>query len=98
MAKGKSLEQAKLQEIIETLDDIISSGYGWSGWHQKQLTKLLEPLTLKARHQVFDKYYGEELPEGVTETELKFMAKLCGVKKLTIDFSQLEDEEEDLFF
>lgn len=85
MAKGKSLYRAKLEDMMEQMDDIISSGCGWSAWHRKELTKLFEPLTKKARKEVFNAYYAEDLPEGVTETELKFMAKLCNVKKLTMN-------------
>ena len=92
MSKGKSLAAAKVQEMMDQMDDIISSGYGWAKWHEKQLSELFEPLSIAARKQVFKSYYGGELPEGTTGEELEFMAKLCGIKKLAINISELEDE------
>jgi len=92
MSKGKGLAKAKITEMMEQMDDIISSGYGWAKWHENELTKLFEPLKKSDRKKVFAAYYGQELPEGTTGEELTFMAKVCGVKKLSVDISYLEDD------
>ena len=80
--------QDSMQNLKDTVDDIISSGYGWSEWHEEQLTELFEDTNEARRKKFIKAYYNDsEYPaEGATYEEIQFMSNMLDLP-ITIKFT-----------
>ena len=70
-----------LVEILEEMDEILTSGNGGFGnFHREELTKLIEPLTSKQKQKMF-KEYEKQISEfdnvDIDSDEVDFIRDLC---------------------
>ena len=80
-----------IDNVMEEMDDILSSGYGSDlmKFHKTELTKLISPLTDEEKKDVWELYTSnsDDWDEwGISMEEVKFVGKLCGVKKIKISW------------
>jgi len=73
-------EDIPQQKFIDDMTDIVSSGYGWSGWHEDQLTVLFDTIGNETLANWLEAFYNQPygVEEGVTGIELNFIAKYLG--------------------
>lgn len=81
------MDNERLVSMMDTVDDILSSGYGpdFDGWHARALREMMVEMevTDEEKKEFFQHVYVENLEENecITVAEIKFMRELCGVPK-----------------
>lgn len=81
------MKAEKLEEVLECLDDIMSSGQGdeLTDWHKSEVEEMFKEheLTANELKKVVKAYYSGDT-FGMSIDELKWMMGICGVSSFTI--------------
>ena len=91
-----AMTERRMQNLKDEMDDIVSSGYGWSKWHRDELTEMVvkEGLKTEEKQELFQAYYNNGPTDGLTMEELTFAAKLFEVDLKTISVADIVFDEE----